>query len=393
MSARLARLLNVQGVPHAFAFSLVQGLLIFSLALPVTVTPLLALKLLGDDQSVSLFYLEVSVAGLIGALVFPKLLERFGRVRMLLAGLACVAASAVLFPLATTPSLYGATVLYTYGFFAVDLIVNIVVMERVPRHSFMRFEALRMAFLGVGFAGGPWLGVVLAEDFGLAAPFVLMAATAAAACLYCLARGFVNDARGSIPGHGNPLRFVPRFVAQPRLLVAYALALTRSAWWTTFFIYAPIYCVAHGYTDEDAGVVVSLAALFVILAPLWGRLGAPLGMRGHLIAGYVATGLVAFVMAALADTPFVGVVLLLLACLCAGWLDAVGNAPFARAIRPRERAEMTSLYTTYREFGRILPQGVFALVLLAFPLEAVFACAGAGMLVGAWYARYIPRRY
>ena len=312
---------------------------------------------------------------------------------MLLVGLACVVASALLFPLATVPSLYGATILYTFGFFVVDLIVNIVVMERIARQTFVRFEALRMAFLGIGFATGPWLGVVLADSMGLAAPFVLMAAVTAAACLYCLVRGFVNDARGSIRGHGNPLRFIPRFVAQPRLLVAYALALTRSAWWSTFFIYTPIYCVAHGYSDEDAGIVVSLAALFVVLAPLWGRLGAPLGMRGHLIAGYVATGLAAFAMTALAQIPLAGIALILLACLCAGWLDAVGNAPFVRAIRPHERAEMTSLYTTYRDFGRILPQGVFALVLLVFPLEAVFACTGVGMLIGAWYARHIPRRY
>ena len=73
--------------PHAFVFALLQGLLIFSLALPFTVMPLLALKLLGGDQQVSMFYLEVGVASMGARWAFPILLEKTGRVRMLLIGL------------------------------------------------------------------------------------------------------------------------------------------------------------------------------------------------------------------------------------------------------------------------------------------------------------------
>jgi len=98
-------------------------------------------------------------------------------------------------------------------------------------------------------------------------------------------------------------------------------------------------------------------------------------------------------MAALSSIPTVGVALLIGACVCASWLDAVGNSPFVRAVRPHERPEMMSLYTTYRDVGRIIPQGAFSVILLVFPLPAVFVVTGAGMLTATWFTRYIPKRY
>ena len=386
-------MLNIEGIPHALELALMQGFMILALAIPVTVFPLRALELLGDTQQVSVFFLSVAVTGLAGALGLPFILKRLGRVRLTAGGLLCVLASAVLFPSGSVSAFFVATVLYTWGFFAIDIVFNIVTMERIERRSFVRFEAVRMSMLGIAFALGPWTGVKLASGIGLWSPFAVTAVLALATCAWSLHRRFVTRGRGSMHVHDNPLRFIPRFARQPRLRLAYVLSLVRSAWWTTFFIYAPIYCVDRGFDPEDAGLVASLGSLFVIAAPLWGRLGAPLGMRGHLIAGYLATGVVAVVMAVLSGLPDVGVGLVLLACLCASWLDAVGNAPFVRAVHPHERAEMMSLYTTYREIGKIVPQGIFTVVLLVLPVSAVFACAGIGMTIGAWYSRYIPGRY
>ncbi len=393
MQIRLVRMLNIEGIPHAFELALIHGLMILALAVPITVLPLRVLELLGDSQQVSVFFLCVGVMGLCGALSLPFMLERLGRVRLTAVGLLGVLVSALLFSTGDAFAFFIAVVLYTWGFFSVDIILNIVVMERIERRSFVRFEAVRMGMLGISFALGPWAGVKLSSEIGLWAPFAVMAILTLALGAWSLWRRYVTSEKGQIRGHSNPLRFIPRFVKQPRLRLAYVLALVRSGWWSIFFIYAPIYCVNNGFSAEDAGLVVSLGSIFVVLAPLWGRLGAPVGMRGHLIAGYLATGMVAFTMAVLSGLPEVCVGLALLTCLCASWLDAIGNAPFVRAVHPHERAEMMSLYTTYREFGRILPQGVFAVVLLFLPLPAVFACAGLGMAIGAWYSRYIPSRY
>ena len=389
----LARLLNVQGIPHAFTFSLLQGILILAVSVPFTVIPLRALALLGDAQQVSAFYLGVGVVSLAGALGTPLLIQAIGRRRSLAAGALAVLVAAPMFLTDSVVALFVATALYTLGFFASDIAMNVAIMERIPRQQFIRFEALRMACLGAGFTLGPWLGVVLAEGIGLWVPFAVMVLCATGSSGYALAAGLVANRSGLGAGRANPLRFIPRFLAQPRLRLAYLLAVLRSMWWSVFFVYAPIYCVESGFTNEDAGMVVSLGAAAVMLTPLWSRLGAPLGMRRFLALSYAATGCVALVMVAFADLPLAGVGLLLGACVCASWIDAVGSAPFVRAVRPLERPEMTSLYTTYRDVGRIVPQGAFAVVLLVLPLSAVFALAGVAMLTASWFSRYIPRRY
>jgi MFS family permease len=393
VSAILARLLNVQDIPLALTFAVMSGVLILGLAIPFTVIPLLALDLLGDAQRVSEFYLVAGVIGLGGALVVPALIDRFGRRWISIASTLFIVAAAIMMPTGTVWALYLGTILYTFGFFAIDIAINVAIMERIPRKTFVRFEAVRMACLGAGFTLGPWLGVFITDRIGLWSPFFLMAVLTTLVCIYALAKGLVADRKTMGGAHSNPLRFIPRFLRQPRLKLAYVLALFRSSWWNIFFIYAPIYCVENGFSDEDAGLVVSMGAAAVMFAPLWSRMGVTIGMRRFLALGYVSTGVVALVMAAFSHMPTVGVTLLILACVCASWLDAVGNSPFVRAVKPHERAEMMSLYTTYRDVGRILPQSAFSVILLVFPLPAVFVVTGAGMLTASWFTRYIPKRY
>tara|TARA_Y100001934_G_scaffold39326_1_gene46255 strand:+ start:44011 stop:45186 length:1176 start_codon:yes stop_codon:yes gene_type:complete len=389
----LARIFNVEGIPYAFTFAIMQGLLIFALALPFTVIPLVTLDTVGDAQQVSLMFLVVSVFSLAAALLLPKVFDLWGRVNVTLGGTVMVVVAAFLFPTGDVTALYIATVLYTVGFFAMEITLNIAIMDNIARQSFARFEGLRMSCLGLGFTIGPWLGVVIWTELGLILPFVIMALLTVWVCMVLLRRRLVVNRKVAGMGHANPLRFIPRFLEQPRLLLAYVLSIFRSSWWNIFFIFGPIYCVESGYSDEEAGMIVSLGAAAVVLAPLWGRMGGPLGMRRHLFLGYLATAITAFVMTAVSGVPLAGVIMLLVACFCASWLDAVGNAPFARAVRPHERAEMTSLYTTYRDVGRVVPQSIFTVILLVLPLSSVFAVTGLGMLGGAWFSRHIPKRY
>lgn len=386
-------MLNIEGIPHAFELALIQGLMILALAIPVTVFPLRAFELLGDTQQVSVLFTAVGVMGLGGALALPYMLARQGRYRLIMLGFSGVLVSALLFPMDSGLAFFLAVVLYTWGFFAADIVINMVIIERVGRRSFVRFEGVRMAVLGLAFALGPWAGVQLSSLAGLWAPFAAMALLALSSGAWIVWRRYVTPARRMVRGHSNPLRFIPRFARHPRLRLAYVLALARSAWWSVFFIYTPIYCVNNGFTDADAGLIISVGSLFVMLAPLWGRLGASLGMRRHLVIGYLATAVVSVAATLFAFLPDAVIGLILVSCLCASWIDAVGNAPFVRAVHPHERAEMMSLYTTYREFGRIVPQSVFAVVLLVLPLSTVFAWVGLGMAAGAWYSRYIPKRY
>ena len=53
---------------------------------------------------------------------------------------------------------------------------------------------------------------------------------------------------------------------------------------------------------------------------------------------------------------------------------------------------MTTVFATYRDVSQLVPPGIFALLLKAFHVPAVFVAGGLAMLAVAYYARYLPRR-
>ena len=57
-------------------------------------------------------------------------------------------------------------------------------------------------------------------------------------------------------------------------------------------------------------------------------------------------------------------------------LDGVGAIPYMRAVRPRERREMTSVYRTFIEISDLLPGIIFAFVLTIFPTQTVYILVG-----------------
>ena len=48
-------------------------------------------------------------------------------------------------------------------------------------------------------------------------------------------------------------------------------------------------------------------------------------------------------------------VLLLIGSVAIAAVDSVGNVPFMRAVRTRERPEMTMVYSTYSDASSVLP--------------------------------------
>ena len=72
-------------------------------------------------------------------------------------------------------------------------------------------------------------------------------------------------------------------------------------------------------------------------------------------------------------------------------IDGAGSVPFLRAVRPRERSEMTTVYATYRDMSRLSLQSLYSLLLLVFPLSIVFLASGSVMVILSQCARNLPR--
>ena len=387
--------LGVADLRDALPFGMMQCVLALCWVLPSAVIPIEALAILGSALNVSILFFGVSFVGVGGAFVMPWLVHLVGRRWIFAISGGCVAVSSVLLSVGTVPPLIVGLAFRVFGYLCVDVAFEVAIMERIPRRALARFEPVRMFFMAIGFLVGPWLGIWLSLHAGLWAPFALSAVLTIAVCAYALHAGFSSHPagtafRGRPP---NPLRFVVRFVRQPRLRLAWLLAFGRSGWWTMFFIYTPIYCVQSGLGEELAGIVLSAAALPMLLVPLWGRLGGRIGLRALLAVGYLATGFVTIAVAAVSDVAWLGITLLLAGAACASWIDAAGNTLFFRAVHPHERTEMASVFTTYREAAQLGVPGVFAALLSVFALPAVFVASGVSMVLLTYLTRYIPRRY
>ncbi len=371
----------------------------FTRAILVTVVPLQALRLLGDAQGVSVFYFAVSAVGLLGALAVPWLVRRLRRrwVVSLAVFYLCAAS-----PLLASQSLGGLVVglvLHMIGAATLSLCLNLYVLDHVRPKVLTRFEPLRMLFTGTAWMIAPVLGVYLGKYGAPWLPYGVSAGFALALLGYfwflrmtespTLAPAAGSMARAS---PANPWRVLRRYFSQPRLFLAFFLAVGRAGWWMMFFIYAPIYAVTSGLSEEAGGLIVAAGSASMFVVTFWGWLGRRYGLRRLLIWGYGLAGLLTLGVGAAAGTPWLGVAILIFACLAASAIDGAGNVPFLRAVRARERPEMTTVYSAYRDAARLTIPGLFALVLNVFALPAVFVTSGLIMLVMASYARHIPRR-
>ena len=257
-----------------------------------------------------------------------------------------------------------------------------------------KFEPVRLFYSGLAWTIGPWLGVFLKNEIAFWLPFILCGLINAALLGYFWYLRLTVDPSVSTRRRPvtNPLTFVRRFMSQPRLLLAWSLAIGRAGWWGMFFIYTPIYVVSVGLGENIAGALSSLATLFVMTIPLVARYGRRIGSRRMLMIGYMGCGAATILVALVADQAWLGVAVLGGAALMAVPIDSVGNTLYLRAVHPYERAEMTTVFSTYRYIAQLTFPGTFAILLKAFALPAVFAAAGAGMVALGLLSSKVPRR-
>jgi MFS family permease len=295
----------------------------------------------------------------------------------------------------TTAGLIAGLAMQVLATATLEVVINLYLLDHVPRRALNQFEPKRLLFAGTTFALGPWLGVTLDRDVAHNLTFVLIGVLAlvliAVFWRLRLTEAVVRADPAKPPP--NPLGYIARFAAQPRLVLAWGLAVGRNCWWLMYFVYVPIYVTAAGYSPQTGGALVSLGLVPMIFVRLWGRIGTRIGIRRLLIAGYGLTGLatVAAATAAAADMPILCMGFIWMSSLFATVIDGGGNVPYLRAVHPHERNAMTSVYMTFRHCSSLLAPGAFAVALLVAPLPVVFLAGGLCALSMAALSRYLPK--
>jgi predicted MFS family arabinose efflux permease len=393
LEIRFPMWLRVVDRPGAREFAILSAVEAFSRAVIAGVIPLQAYALLVEARTISLVYAGVGMVAFATSFMVPLVLLRLRRKWVFTAGTLCMVAAPLLMLMDEALPFVTALQVRALAVVCVNIALNLYILDYIRRKDFVASEPKRLAFLGISWFIGPALGIFLHTRYGLLPVCLLSAGFALAALGYfwylrIVENPTVAPARRAPP---MPWRNIRRYLAQPRLRLAWIIPFGRSTFWTTFFVYPPLYIVQQGGSETIVAVMLSAGQGLLFFAPLVGRLGARHGIRRVIIAAATGTGLISLAAGLLQPGPIEVAAIFVIAALGATALDALGNIPFLRAVRHYERSEMTSVFRTYIEASQLLPAAAYAAVLTVAPLPAVFVVLGGVLLVSAWYARYLPR--
>lgn len=368
----------------------------FVRALNSTVVSLQAYDILGNAQKVSVLSTGVSVAVLICTLLLPYLLGRMRKRWAYTFGACLMIAASLAFASHVVAGQAMGMLLRNLGAAVMNITLSLYIMDHIRRADLARSEPLRLSVSTFSWMTGPALGVWLYVHFGPWGP--QLAAIASALVLLSLFWYLrLSDGNHSHPPASletfGALRNVRRFVSQPRLVLAWTIALGRSFYWGTFFIYGPLLLVEAGLPKTAGGIMISASQFLLLSAWLSGRFAQAYGVRAVIVWSFVLSA-VASLGAGLAGTamPYVTIACLLLGSVAASALDGVGGIPFLRAVRQRERQQMAAVYRTYIDFSELLPAFVFAFALIWMPIGMVFVILSVALAIIGWISwRHLPK--
>ncbi len=364
--------------PGAEAFATLYALESLSRALLATVIPLEALRLLGHAEGVSVVFFTASMFSLAAGLMVPWLIRRTARRWVYSLAFLALAAAPLMLVGDSHGTFLAGMICRAVAVAALSNCLSLYILDFVARRDFGRTEPMRLFYSAGAWSLGPFLGVLLSRAVHPWAPYALSLGCALAALGYfwflrISDNPAVKQPAGRTP---SPLRYVGRFFAQPRLALAWLLSTGRNIWWVIFFIYAPIYAVEAGLGELAGGAIVSCGTGFMFVMPWLGRTIRRFGLRAVFLFGFATAGMLTLGLMAAWQTPWLGAAMLVAAAFGMIMVDTGGNMLFMLAVRKGERPEMTAVYSTFRDAADIVPPGVFALLLMVFPLPAVFVVGG-----------------
>jgi len=365
--------------PSARAFAALSGIEAMIRGILLSVFPLALYTALGDARLVSAIYLGVGLTSLVVGLLLPwinRLIPR--RWLYTLGGVLYIIGCGfgALGGLWIVPALVCCTLATVTAF----ICLNAYVLDYISKTDLGRTETLRMFYSAFAWTAGPVSGVLL-MNFWAPAPFLLAAVFSLVliATFWALRLGngkLIARARGPAP---NPLAFLGRFFAQPRLIAGWLFAVLRSCGWQGYIVFLPIFAIESGMSEQLGGTLVSMTNALLFTTPLMLRWVQRTSVRHAVRTGFLVAGL-SFVAAGLSPLPAGAAAMLFFGSVFLILLDVSGGLPFLMAVKPSERAEMAAVYSSFRDVSGIATPGAAALVLLVAPVQGVFLVIGGGLL-------------
>lgn len=392
LDRRIPEWLRHAPAPGVRGFAILAGCEAVARGILISVMPLMVYRALGDARLVSSVYFWVGVISLCASLLVPWLNRHVPR-RWLYAGSCLLFAAGALVATQGGLAVVAALGMITTATAALFVCFNAYVLDYIARVELGRCETLRMFYSALGWTLGPVAGVSLMQ-WWTPAPFLVAAAAVLAmlAVFLFLRLGngrLITRARAPTP---NPLGYLRRFAAQPRLMAGYTFAVLRSCGWWVYVVYVPIFAVENGLGEQVGGALLSVSNGFLFATPLMLRWMQARSVRHSVRVGFFLSGLLFLAAGGLGPWPFAALALLLGGTGFLILLDMCAGLPFLMSVKPSERTEMSAVYASYRDVSGILTPGAAWLVLLTAPLAGIFAVSGLSLLAaGGLAGRLHPR--
>lgn len=366
----------------------------FARAVLVGIVPLLALDMLGSKEAVTVAYLLGSIMTLIITLNFATLERLLQRRWVVTLGGGFLISAAFIFYIGDGLEFAIGIGLRSAAASLFSVCLSLYIMDYIGKRDLTRVESRRMVFNGASWLIGPSLGIWLWSNHAPWTPFLVAALGACAmlAFFWHLRLGTNQIVRKAKRPSVNPLKVIPRYFEQPALRIAYLITLSRSMFWVSLFVYGPIYAVEAGMPNWVAGGLLSFASGLLFLSPLYRSLADKFGSRAIIITGQLITGLSMSILFLIGEAQPIGLVFWVIAAIGAVMLDVLGNIPFMRMVKARERTEMTMVFSTWREGSELITPLVITGILMVAPFYLFYLFLGGLFLVVALVSTYLPRR-
>jgi len=358
------------------------------------VVPLAALDALGDKQAVSWAYVVGAACALIVTLNVGMLERRFARRWVTTLGLVFLIASAATFTFIDGAMLAVGIGLLASAASVFSVTLSLFIMESVEKRELARAESRRLVWAGAAWFIGPAGGVWLYESVSQTAPFLVSAVLASAAIGYFWALRLGSNPALSEPTSTatNPLVTVPKYFKQRYLRIAYLVTLVRAMFWVAIFVYGSIYVIEAGLPNWAAGVFLSCIAALLFFAPAVSVLSDRVGTRTTIMIGFAAIAAGMVFLTLLGAPTWVGIIGWAVSAIGASIVDVVGNIPFMRTVKRRDRVPMTAVFSSWRDVSALAAPAAAGLVLIVFPFWVFYLLlAGLAGLAGVSVS-FLPRR-
>ncbi|MBV2143648.1 MFS transporter [Falsochrobactrum sp. TDYN1] len=377
-----------------WSLSVVYAIMVLARTSVVAVIPILALKFFGQASHVSTLYLASSIICLVFSIFLPKIISKLGLWHSIILAAAFGVLSSATF-ITHEPYLLFPGLLFQFLMFTLfESAINIYTTQIIQRRDLSFFESRRILFAGFTYLLGPLIGGWAIYVDGTWIPIALSGICAisvpiAMALLIPSARKITPSIKLALPSYKD----VFLFASQPRLRLAWLLAVVRSWWWQVYVVYTPIFAVKAGYGYSAGGVIIALGSATLILAPFWQIFSRRYGLRLTFFYGYMICGILAALSSFLDEEhALLSVGLLIGASLAISAVDSGGNAAFLRAVRPHQRIRLVPIYNTYRDLAQVAPSALFSITLLYFDVSSVFTITGLILIICSYYCLNLNKR-